>query len=1544
MKNPISILKLCVIVFLFQANNAFAQCSITYSGATCVGEPIVFNCNSIGGSNYNWDFNGEGSNNNVCNPAFSFSTTGIKTITLSMRLSNGSTCSTSLKINIKPTIVPAFRLLSAKTQCPKTNQFCFSDSTVYSADSICQRIFVIDDGSKYTFNGKKPIQFCHSFQDPMGGTYGVTVRYISCSGCEKAVRYNAVCKVYPNMTLNFSSLVPKRCDSLILTVTNNSVVELDSLTSFEWDWGDGTKTTGNPTTPGLWKMQVNHKYKSQGPNGGYFDVTLFAKGKNGCSEFFTFKNAALNINSNPVIVSSLDSTCFVGNSITFSLKDGPVLQGANPLFIFEYPPIPTNINRNWQGSHTFTTPGPHRINFSFTHPIPGCGKSVFDTVLIIGPQSIIQSNNSNAISPNELYQCVVKDTVHFKNISKFYHNDKVFKDDDSTYYVSNGFNAPLGHAFNNNGSLTSTVQKRRNDNIFRVWDFGDDYCEKCTIDTKNGINVNKNCRFSKDEFPKHLYQNWEDIYVQHYSDKFQNINYYSKDSGYTIKRRLFADDTFAIIRDTIIYYGDNYKGKRTKDSVVYSNISSKIKLNGYQYGPSKTDINITSKYYLEIGDTVYVDLHNGMPPTRYIGLRSITLQPGQTLVINNSTDKALLDIIIDYRNDTIPKSMVNSSHKVFKYFKISTNATDSFDAAFHRRHFYESNTVKCIRAKLYQKDIKHPLSCASETYVDLALAPPSAKFLRKGGIQCLGSGSDKYGISFILDEVKPGCGTTWADINFDTKKDPNAWVPAIGKGLSSGQISMGNLPAVNPPFLIFSQGATPGTIFSKVYGIEDIYDQKNGYIDVGLIIGNGIHTNNNYPNECVDTVYYKDFAKFPILDNSIKVISQNDAQNFYKICKDGTVTLTLADNNQTNIRDVGTLDWTITSNIAGKNAKDTVTIGIKETYNRFTTVPNNPSILMDYLTVEKYQTYNGNKKVLSTTTIPIAQVSKWHAEADISEVYQTIKSQLAVHGLNIVEYTAAQIADMIWNGKGTIGKAYSGSRGIIDTTGIGSKIRFTVIADQKTTLHFKDTSALPLDNNLSYTGVNTRSYQLTPKFAGYYTIMLQTTSSQPGLCPSMNTEAKRLIVGFYGALNPSDTIMCHGQRISISPQFRYYDTYPDITFRDVDPVDYWRSRIQEAGNVNREGYTRTDLSKDDDGIDPKSTFGGFPYSITGLDNQPNQRLSISGGVNSLYYNADTGRMYTLRTAAMDSTGCRDTFSLNIYVNAVRPKMSLSLQNQGCSTLVNLIDNSEIQDAHYNIHAKASDKIVKTTIHWGDIGLNSTYSVFDKFPPVSHAYSRGGLYRINLTSETNTGCIDSVSEIVDIKRPNPYFDTLIKRQYCLRDTVKLTNLSGNYSKKDSSIWTWQFDDNTYGNQSDTMTSINRDIKHKYNKSGNFSIVLYQYYKVKVNNQSIYCRVQYPDLDLGEKPFLINVRKCDSTSVDQINSIKSISMYPNPAHNIVTFKSDESCILYVYNSIGDLVEILKLEENIELNADLRHLSKGLYIIRSNNHSEVGKLIID
>src|SRR5574343_182458 len=159
---------LILTFLLMSAKQLSAQCNITTNGGLCVGNPIEFNCNSVGASGFQWDFNSEGSNNSLCNPTFTFSTPGFKVIKLSLRMANGKTCQDqkTIRISAQPTV--NFKRISNKSQCFSNNQFCFIDSSYISGDSICNVDYVFDDGTKYSLKGNKVKQICHSFQDPAG--------------------------------------------------------------------------------------------------------------------------------------------------------------------------------------------------------------------------------------------------------------------------------------------------------------------------------------------------------------------------------------------------------------------------------------------------------------------------------------------------------------------------------------------------------------------------------------------------------------------------------------------------------------------------------------------------------------------------------------------------------------------------------------------------------------------------------------------------------------------------------------------------------------------------------------------------------------------------------------------------------------------------------------------------------------------------------------------------------------------------------------------------------------------------------------------------------------------------------------------------------------------------------------------------------------------------------------------------------------------------------------------------------------------------------
>jgi PKD repeat protein len=597
-----------LLFFAFMSTETKAQCSITVGSSPCVGEPVLFNCNAIGGKNFSWNFNSEGVNTSLCNPTFVFNSAGTKKIDLTLTLANGNTCNATIDIVVKPKPIINITRVVNKTQCFANNSFCFDDKSISGevAGNICRTRVVFDDGVSYTFNGNGPRTFCHSFGNPAGGTYGMTVELEDCNGCLTKSRINEVAVVHPSMGLSFSSPRPQACDSVRLCVTNNSVVPLDSVISYVWDWGDGQTTFGTSVTTGNWKPIVCHWFKTQGPNGGSFNTKLTVKTKDGCEESFTFNASATNIVAKPIVVADYDSVCYSAPTIQFRLRDGPVPQATNPLYNFGDPNSgPQNILRQWGGPHTFTTVGPFKINFSYQHPIPGCGRTIYDTILIIGPQSAIEGPPPAGMEwliDSLRYQCVIKDTVKFKNFSKFYHNDRDMTDDDSLTIVTQdsimvikatgarvtnpniafnpsihdwvkpGFNAPLVHGFNNrpNGqtSLTHHNQRRGNSCTIRKWDFDDDYCEKCTTDTKNGVNavtgINtiRNCKFSKDTLPQHWYSPWDSIYMSEFSTRPESILRYDRDSGLCYQRNLLASDSIAIIRDTFLYYGNNPLGKK----------------------------------------------------------------------------------------------------------------------------------------------------------------------------------------------------------------------------------------------------------------------------------------------------------------------------------------------------------------------------------------------------------------------------------------------------------------------------------------------------------------------------------------------------------------------------------------------------------------------------------------------------------------------------------------------------------------------------------------------------------------------------------------------------------------------------------------------------------------------------------------------------------------------------------------------------------------------------------------------------------------------
>ncbi|MES2617916.1 MAG: gliding motility-associated C-terminal domain-containing protein [Bacteroidota bacterium] len=1518
-------------VLLLGVSSVKAQCTITTSGPPCVNQPIQFFCNTTGASNYNWDFNSEGANTSLCNPSFAFSTTGTKTITLSLKLANGSTCNATTTIVVKGAPVIDFVKLSDDTSCFFGNSFCFRDDTkpVDNGGCIKSIKYVWSDGELITVSGTAPTgvtmpnSFCKSFTNPAGGTYDLLIETEDCNGCISRKTFLSICVVRASMGLTFSSLRPKACDSVKLTVTNASLIDIKDIDSFRWDWGDSKFTSGKGGTGAPnWKTTVSHMFYTQGPNAGEFNTKLTVWSKFGCKESFTFFSSATNLKLDPQIIASFDSVCYDDPVIDFTIKGGVIPQGVSPVFNYGDPDSgPLNITRQWVGNHSFTKSGPFKIKFTYNHPICG-NREIYDTILVIGPESKIEKA-FNWLVDSLRYQCVIKDTVKFKNFSVFYHNDRKFRDDDSTFvfgdsllydvkkdtiilgnptfdrnymvWLKPGFNAPLTHIFNSKSGQTSVdaapANQRGNSCIFRVWDFDDDFCEKCTTDTKNGINtVLKNCKFSKDSLPQHWYTPWDSIYQTRNSTRAANGIRYNKDSGLCIQTKIWPDDSMAIIRYTTLYYGNNVLGKKAKDSLIYAGIKNKVMVPSFIAGPARWDATSEApRFYLGRTDTMYLDNNNGITPNMIRGLRYQTVQIGQSLILKSKTDTAFFNYWIVDVLDTIANDLVRPWHNVVSRMKMQGyNATDSLDPALHRQKFYEGTTVRCFNVRLFQKDMCHALACENQATAQLALMPPSAKKLRKDGMQCLGGSQDNYGITFILSDTKPGCTRTYAQINYDTALSKFGWVDAIGPNLAGGSIATGNLPPVNPPYLGYDLGGPAPSRFSKQFTTDDFKDSLTGYINVGLIVGTGMwRTPNdppiddlNYPATCIDTVYYPKFARFPVLDNRFRIIKPKQGPEFTKICRKDTLCMTLMPRNRSYIPDVEELNWSLSAANVGKYFDKYYTMQVNEYYERFAKNKNNPSDtnLYDYLHHKSISYFDGKNSTLDSQVIQVAKIVKWHTEADITPVFDQIKQILIASNIDIYDLSPTQLSEIIWNGQGAFGKPYTGSRGCLDTTGYGKFIRFYKVKDSSVITHFRDTSLLPLNKVVGFDGLTYNAYCFVPQYSGFYFANFGLRSRAPENCVMQTGSAKKVIVGFYGRMDYTDTILCHGEDVSAYTEFKYFDAYPEITNRLLDPTDYWYDRRSEAGNQNREGRTRWDLSKDDDTLNPPNTvFGPFPYGQTGVGTgsfpavPPGvvTHLVKLGGLSvpgAIYYLSDTGGYYQVRVTTADSLGCRDTFPQDIFVTAANAFFKLDQNRPECATVIEFFDSSYVFDPCVWKLKDKCDYITKWIINWGDSSKNKISTFRNFLPPqIGHDYVRNGRFKVTLRVETYLGCWDTFSRMIYIPGPVPFFDTFIPRKYCVNERVDFSNLS-TYMKQDSSIWLWDFGDGFYDSQFDTIIPGKNDtISHRYTKPGRYKIFLRQNFVLNLGGTIKKCFVTYPDT-LSEQPiFYIDVYPYDSVKL-------------------------------------------------------------------------------
>ncbi|MBR9859320.1 T9SS type A sorting domain-containing protein [bacterium] len=487
----------------------------------CQGEEVEFKTLVLyGGDQITWDYGfGEVE---VPDTTIVFDTAGTFTLDFT-RISSVKNEQKSLYLMVKESPVPNVKLISEDSQCIHNNYFCFQDSTgsSLSQSSLAFTRFEIEDDTFTSYYGA-PASFYWCIESQvLGENKRIITYYETSEGCGIHDTLSTTINVSgsdPEFTINNSFL--NRCDSFKVSLTHISEPRqrIEDVEYFRWDFGDGTTIIGDSNTnTEYWygfnnDQIIEHVYQEEGT----FEISLTYKVA-GCETTFTHPDYITVVDPKLEIIAEQDYL----NVFNFKLKNGPPVGASSWLWNFGDPYSgPSNMNSEaFEVSHTYSKNGPHRVSFRV---IAGpCDKTVYDTIFATGPIAKIETSTDKI--PDDLkYQCGDKDTIHFINNSTFFWNDDTPYDEDSFINV----NGEWIVQFDANGNPLTTerhlANRTKGDDFYYFWIFDDPLAPACTTDTKNGINIDSNCAYSLDKFPKHVFPTKEEFYQWTYN---QNISY-----------------------------------------------------------------------------------------------------------------------------------------------------------------------------------------------------------------------------------------------------------------------------------------------------------------------------------------------------------------------------------------------------------------------------------------------------------------------------------------------------------------------------------------------------------------------------------------------------------------------------------------------------------------------------------------------------------------------------------------------------------------------------------------------------------------------------------------------------------------------------------------------------------------------------------------------------------------------------------------------------------------------------------------------------------
>lgn len=248
--------------------------------SVCLGNITAFTDLSVDPTpigTYFWDF-GDGNTSPQTNPTYIYQNPGTYTVTLVV--TNTSGCDDTITAPVTVTAIPV-AAFSADTACvgsPTT----FTDNSTGSPGSW---FWDFGDGNTSTTG---PVT-THTYAN--AGTYLASVIVSGGSGCtDQAFQVVTV----SNSVQAAMTVVPAVCENDVVAFTDNSVSTNGTITSWSWDFGDGSPLDAQQNT--------SHAY----PVAGSYTITLTVSASSGCSSVAT---QTLTVNALPTALFSATTAC-----------------------------------------------------------------------------------------------------------------------------------------------------------------------------------------------------------------------------------------------------------------------------------------------------------------------------------------------------------------------------------------------------------------------------------------------------------------------------------------------------------------------------------------------------------------------------------------------------------------------------------------------------------------------------------------------------------------------------------------------------------------------------------------------------------------------------------------------------------------------------------------------------------------------------------------------------------------------------------------------------------------------------------------------------------------------------------------------------------------------------------------------------------------------------------------------------------------------------------------------------------------------------------